>query len=184
MKVLVALTGASGSIYGIRLLEELNNSSNVETHMIASESAKKILEYETRYTYKDLKKIADDFYDNDDLFSPVSSGTYKIDAMVIVPCSMKTLSAVANGYSDTLISRSASCCLKENNKLVLVPRETPLALPYIKNMLKSYEAGAIVLPAIPGFYHKPKKIDDLVDFVVGKIFDQLGLNHDLFERWK
>ena len=183
MKVLLSIGGASGSIYGVRLLEELKKS-NAEIHLTASEGAKKIIEHETDYNFSDLKKKADFFYENNDMFAGPASGSFKIDAMIICPCSMKTLSAVANGYGDTLTSRSAMCQLKEERKLILVPRETPLDLASIENMKKAKLAGATVLPAMPGFYHRPQKIDDLVDFVVGKILDQLGLNHSLFERWR
>ncbi|MDH7506327.1 MAG: UbiX family flavin prenyltransferase [Candidatus Thermoplasmatota archaeon] len=183
MKILLGITGASGSIYGIRLLEELVNSGN-EVHLIVSDDAKKIMKHETNYTFDKIKKKASFYYKNSDLFSAPSSGSFKIDAMVIVPCSMKTLSAIANGYSDTLITRAGICCLKEERKLILVIRETPLDLPGIKNMLSAKQAGATILPAMPGFYHKPKKIEELVDFVVGKILDQLSIKHSLFRRWK
>ena len=183
MKILLCIGGASGSIYGIRLLEELKKSG-AEIHLIVSEGAKKIIEHETNYKFKDIKKLADSYYDNSDMFAGPASGTFELDAMIICPCSMKTLSAVANGYCDTLISRAASCFLKEERKLVLVIRETPLDLPSIKNILSAKQAGATILPAMPGFYHKPKKIEDLVDFIVGKTLDQLGINHSLFERWK
>jgi 4-hydroxy-3-polyprenylbenzoate decarboxylase len=183
MKILLSIGGASGSIYGIRLLEELKKSK-VEVHLIISSGAKKIIEHETSYKLQDLKKKADYYYENDNMFTGPASGTFKLDAMVICPCSMKTLSAVANGYGDTLTSRAASCQLKEERKLILAVRETPLDLPSIENMKKAKLAGATILPAMPGFYHKPKKIDDLVDFIVGKIIDQLNINHNLFKRWK
>lgn len=183
MKVLLSIGGASGSIYGIKLLEELKKDK-VETHLIVSSGAKKIIEHETNYNFLDTKKKADFYYENNDMFAGPASGSYKLDAMIICPCSMKTLSAVANGYGDTLTSRSAMCQLKEERKLILVPRETPLDLASIENMKKAKLAGATILPAMPGFYHKPEKIDDLVDFVVGKILDQLSINHLLFERWK
>lgn len=183
MKVLLSIGGASGSIYGIRLFEELLKSK-VEIHLIVSEGAKKILEHETKYTFKDLKKKATFCYDNSDMFAGPASGTFQIDATIVCPCSMKTLSAIANGYGDTLTSRAASCCLKEERKLILVVRETPLDLPGIKNMVSAKQAGATILPAMPGFYHKPQKIEDLVDFIVGKTLDQLGINHTLFKRWK
>lgn len=183
MKILLSIGGASGSIYGIRLLEELINSK-VELHLIVSNGAKKIIEHETNYTFEDIKKKVDFCYDNTDMFAGPASGSFKIDATVVCPCSMKTLSAIANGYGDTLTSRAASCCLKEGRKLVLVIRETPLDLPGIKNMLSAKQAGAVVLPAMPGFYHKPKKMEDLVDFIVGKILDQLNIEHSLFKRWE
>ena len=183
MRILLCIGGASGSIYGIRLLEELKKN-NAEIHLIVSDGAKKIIEHETNFKFKDLKKRADYCYENNDLFAGPASGSFELDAMIVCPCSMKTLSAIANGYGDTLTSRAASCQLKEERKLVLVIRETPLDLPGIENMKKAKLAGASVLPAMPGFYHKPKKIEDLVYFIVGKILDQLGISHDLFERWK
>ncbi|MCK5260925.1 MAG: UbiX family flavin prenyltransferase [Thermoplasmatales archaeon] len=182
MRILLSIGGASGSIYGIRLFEELIKSG-VEVHLVVSNGAKKILEHETGHNYEDLKKKAGFCYDNDDLFAPPASGSFQLDAMVIVPCSMKTLSAIANGYGDTFTSRVASCCLKEGRKLVLVIRETPLDLPGIKNMLAAKQSGAVILPAMPGFYHRPYNIEELVNFIVGKIFDQLGLEHNLFKRW-
>jgi len=182
MKILLSIGGASGSIYGIRLFEELLKS-DVEVHLIVSDGAKKIIEYETDYTFEELKKKANFCYDNSDMFAGPASGSFEIDAMVVCPCSMKTLSAIANGYGDTLTSRAASCCLKEERKLILVVREAPLDLPGIKNMLSAKQAGATVLPAMPGFYHKPQKIEDLVNFVVGKTLDQLNIKHSLFKRW-
>ena len=183
MKILLAITGASGSIYGKRLLEELIKSGN-QVHLIVSEEAKKIMKFETNYTFEKIKNKASFYYDNSDMFAAPSSGSFKLDAMIIVPCSMKTLSAISNGYCDTLISRAASCFLKEERKLILVIRETPLDLPAIKNILSVKQAGATILPAMPGFYHKPKKIDDLVNFIVGRILDQLKIDHRLFKRWK
>ncbi len=183
MKVLLSMGGASGSIYGIRLLEELKKA-DVETHLILSSGAKKILEHETNYKISDLRKISDFYYENNDMFAGPASGSFVLDAMIICPCSMKTLSAVANGYGNTLTSRSAVCQIKEERKLILVPRETPLDLSSIKNMEKAKLSGATILPSMPGFYHKPKKIEDLVDFIVGKILDQLDIKHSLFDRWK
>jgi len=183
MKILLSIVGASGSIYGIRLLEELKKAG-LETHLIVSDGAKKIIEHETNYKFKDLEKLADFCYDNSDMFAGPASGTFQLDAMVICPCSMKTLSAVANGYCDTLTSRAAFCVLKEEKKLILVPRETPITLSSIKNMELAKLSGSTILPAMPGFYHKPKKIEDLIDFIIGKVLDQLGINHSLFKRWK
>lgn len=183
MRFFVSIGGASGSIYGIRLLQELNKMDH-EIHLVVSEGAKKILQYETTYTYNIIKTQARVVYDNDDLFASPASGSYLIDGMIVIPCSMKTLSSIAHGFADTLTSRAASCCLKEGKKLILVIRESPLDLPGITNMLIAKESGAIILPAMPAFYHKPERIDDLVDFIVGKVFDQLGLKHSLFKRWK
>ncbi len=183
MKILLSIGGASGSIYGVRLLEELIKSG-VEVHLVVSDSGKKILEHETGHNYEELKKKASLWYDNNDLLAAPASGSFQLEAMVIVPCSMKTLSAIANGYGDTLTSRAASCCLKEGRKLVVVIRETPLDIPGIKNMLFAKQSGAVILPAMPGFYHKPEKIKELVDFIVGKALDQLGLEHNLFKRWE
>ena len=183
MRYFVSIGGASGSIYGIRLLQELHKAGH-EIHLVVSEGAKKIIQQETQYTYKIIKKEADILYDNTDLFAGPASGSFPLDSMIVVPCSMKTLSAIANGFGDTLTSRAASCCLKEGRKLVLVLRETPLDRPGIINMLAAKESGAVILPAMPAFYHEPKKIEELVDFIVGKIFDQLGLKHTLFKPWK
>jgi 4-hydroxy-3-polyprenylbenzoate decarboxylase len=182
MKFFLSIGGASGSIYGIRLLEELTKKKS-ETHLVVSDGAKKIMKYETKYSFTDLKKKASFYYDNNDLFGAPASGSFQLDGMIVCPCSMKTLSAIANGFGDTLTSRAACCCLKENKKLILVIRETPLDLPGIKNMFDARQAGAVILPAMPGFYHKPKNIEDLVDFIVGKILDQLGVKHSLFKRW-
>ena len=167
MRVFLSIGGASGSIYGVRLLEELCKS-DAEVYLTISEGGKKIIEHETEYKFKDLKNKVNFYYDNSNMFAGPASGSFKLDAMVIAPCSMKTLSAIANGYGDTLTSRAACCFFKEERKLVLVIRETPLDLPGINNLLLAKQAGATVLPAMPGFYHKPKKIDDIVDFIVGK----------------
>lgn len=182
MKIFVSIGGASGSIYGVRLLQELVKLK-IKVYLTVSEGGKKILEHETGKSYSDLEKLANVTYKNTDLFSGPASGSFRLDGMIIAPCSMKTLSAIANGYGDTLTSRAACCCLKEGRKLVLVIRETPLDLPGINNLKLAKEAGAVILPAMPGFYHKPKNIDDLVDFIVGKILDQFDLKHSLFKRW-
>lgn len=183
MKILVAITGASGCIYGIRLIEELNKS-DIETHIIISEKAEKIITYETKYKINDIEKLAYKRYNNQDLFAAPSSGSYELDGMIISPCSIKTLSAIANSYCDNLISRSATCFLKEGKNLVIILRETPLDLASIENMKKAKLNGAVILPAMPAYYYKPKKIDDLVNFIVGKTLDQLNIKHKLFSRWK
>ena len=182
-KIVVGFSGASGIIYGIRLLEILH-SINIQTYLIISEWAKKNIEIETDKTLEYVKSLSSVNYDNFKLDASISSGSFLHDGMVIVPCSMKSLSSIANGYDDTLISRAASVTLKESRKLVIVPRETPLSRIHLENMIKLQEAGAIILPAMPGFYHKPSTIDEIIDHLVGKILDQLKIEHDLFKRWK
>jgi 4-hydroxy-3-polyprenylbenzoate decarboxylase len=182
-KIVIGFSGASGIIYGIRLLEILH-SINIQTYLIISEWAKKNIEIETDNTLEYVKSLSSVNYDNFRLDASVSSGSFLHDGMVIVPCSMKSLSSIANGYDDTLISRAASVTLKESRKLIIVPRETPLSRIHLENMVKLQEAGAIILPAMPGFYHKPSTIEEIIDHLVGKILDQLNIKHDLFKRWK
>lgn len=182
-KIVIGFSGASGIIYGIRLIEVLH-SINIETYLIISEWAKKNIEIETDKTLEYVKSLSSVNYDNFRLDASVSSGSFLHDGMVIVPCSMKSLSSIANGYDDTLISRAASVTLKESRKLIIVPRETPLSRIHLENMIKLQQAGAIILPAMPGFYHHPSTIEEIVDHLVGKILDQLNIKHDLFKRWK
>lgn len=182
MKIVVGICGASGVIYGIKLVKILHQLKK-EVYLIISDAAKKIMEHETDIDPDTLKNLATKTYENNNFFSAPASGSFQVDAMVVIPCSLKTLSAIANGYTDTLISRAAICCLKESKPLILVPRETPLDLSTLKNMVKAKELGAIILPAMPAFYHKPSSIEDMIDFVVGKILDQLGIEHNLFKRW-
>ena len=182
-KIVIGFSGASGIIYGIRLLEILN-SINIQTYLIISEWAKKNIEIETDKTLEYVKSLSSVNYDNFKLDASVSSGSFLHDGMVIVPCSMKSLSSIANGYDDTLISRAASVTLKESRKLIIVPRETPLSRIHLENMVKLQEAGAIILPAMPGFYHKPSTIEEIIDHLVGKILDQLNIKPGLFKRWK
>ncbi len=211
-KYIVGITGASGSIYGVRLVEELLKTGN-QVHIIISESGKKVLKYEMDYTDEELLKHFQEFSsgsgssnsngngsgsgkgnDNgngselivhqiDDLFAATASGSFRTDGMIILPCSMATLGEIANGMSKNLLGRSADVCLKERRKLILMPRETPLSTIHLKNMLSLSEAGAVILPAMPGFYHKPETIEDLIGFVVGKVLDSLGIENDLYKRW-
>lgn len=183
MQIIVGISGASGVIYGVRLLEELKNL-NVKTHLVITRTGEKVIELETDLTKNDLIALATYHHDVDALTSPISSGSFKTDGMVIVPCSMKTLAGIATGYSSNLLLRAADITLKERRPLVLVPRETPLSIIHLENMYKVARAGAIVLPAMPGFYHKPKSVDDLVNHVIGKILDVFGFNHTLYKRWK
>jgi 4-hydroxy-3-polyprenylbenzoate decarboxylase len=183
VRLIVAITGASGVIYGKRLLKVLREK-NVETHLIISKAAEKVIEYELGMAKEDLEKLADHAYDVDDWSAPIVSGSFKTDGMIIIPCSMKTLAGIAHGYSDNLVLRAADVTLKEKRRLILVPRETPLNVVHLRNMLVLAKQGAVIVPAMPAYYHKPKDIDDQVDFVVGKVLDLLEIKHTLYKRWR
>lgn len=182
MEITVGISGASGVQYGIRLLEILAEKG-IKTHLILTDAAKQIMEIETDYTLSDVEKLATWSYPQKDFSAPVASGSYKTAGMVIAPCSMKTLGAVANGISDTLITRAADVCLKEERKLILMTRETPLNLIHLENMVRAKKAGASILPACPGFYSRPKTLEDLIDIMVGRALDLLGIENDIYERW-
>jgi len=181
-RVLVCLTGASGAIYGVRLLRALKEQ-NHEVHLIISKWGEETLKYETGMTGKDLSKEADFTYRETDLAAGPASGSYSIDAMVVIPCTMKTLAGIAHGYADNLIARAADCTLKERRKLILVPRESPLNLVNIRNMATVTEAGAIVIPASPAFWTKPKTIEELVDSVVERVLTHIGVKDDSRAVW-
>ncbi|MFW9928831.1 MAG: UbiX family flavin prenyltransferase [Candidatus Thorarchaeota archaeon] len=181
--IIVALTGASGIGYGLRLLNVLTDL-NYQIHLIISEGAEVVAQVEENFDLKTLQtnnKIK--IFSEENIAAPTASGSFKSLGMIICPCSVKTLGLIANGIEINLIVRAASVCLKEKRKLILVPRETPFSLPIIKNLEKSLLAGATILPAMPGFYHKPKTISDLQNFIVGKILDQFEINHNLYQRW-
>ena len=182
MRLIVAITGGSGVIYGIKMLEILKNLE-LESHLVISKWGDRNIMIETDKTIEYVKSLATKCYDNDNMAAAISSGSFKTDGMAIVPCSMKTLSSIASGYDDNLISRSAGVCIKESRRLVIVPRETPLSKIHLGNMIKLVEIGVIILPAMPGFYHRPKSIDDLITHIVGKILDQFGIKHNIFRRW-
>ena len=182
MKLIIGITGSTGVIYGVRLLEVLKEK-NIRTHLIITEWAKKCLAMETSFTIDYVKSLATSVSDEANMASSVSSGTHKIDGMIVAPCSMKTLSSIAVGYDETLIARAAGVTLKESRKLVLVTRETPLTAINLENMLKLARLGVVILPPVPGFYTKPKTIDDLVDHTVGKCLDQFNIEHSLYKRW-
>jgi 4-hydroxy-3-polyprenylbenzoate decarboxylase len=181
MRIIVGITGASGAIYGLRLLENMKKSG-ADVSIIVSKTGLEILKMETGIGKEGLA-LYGNLLENKDLMAPLASGSNAFDAMVVAPCSMKTLACIANGLASTLMVRAAEVALKERRRLVLVARETPLSLIDIKNMEKLTLAGGIVLPACPGFYHSPKTMEDLVDHVVGKVLDQIGVEHSLFKRW-
>jgi 4-hydroxy-3-polyprenylbenzoate decarboxylase len=183
MLIVIGITGASGVIYGIRLLEVLAKTEGVQTALIISDAGAEIIKYETDRDLAKVRALADTCYDIEDIGSALSSGSYKRDGMIIAPCSMKTLSALANSYSDNLIARCADITLKERKKLVLLVREAPLHLGHLRNMVKVTEMGAIVFPPVPAFYHQPRTIPDLVDYTVGRVLDIFDIEHDLFPRW-
>ena len=180
--IVVAITGASGVIYGLKLLQELKNLRE-DSALLVTDPAKIILKYELNMNEEELRKLANINYDPADLTASINSGSFKFDSMVIVPCTMKTISAISTGYASNAITRAADVTLKEKRKLVLVPRETPLRSVHLKNMLKISNEGGIILPAMPAFYHNPENIDQLCNFVIGKILDILEIDNNLFKRW-
>lgn len=181
--IIVAITGASGVIYGVRLLEVLKEM-DIETTLLVTKPAEIILKYEMGIPKKALKNLVNRDYDPKDLTTDINSGSCRFESMVIVPCTMKTLSAIANGYTSNAITRAADVALKEKRSLIVVPRETPLRPVHLENMLKIAREGGIILPAMPAFYYQPDKIEDMVNFVVGKILDSLKIKNHLFKRWQ
>ena len=184
-RLIVGISGASGAIYGIRLLEILQKLPEIDTHLIISKAAKRTIVLETDYKVDQVEKLADEVLPDHDIGASVSSGSYKTSGMVVIPCSIKTLSGIANSYADNLLVRAADVVLKEQRKLVLVLRETPLHLGHTQLMTRSIEIGATLLPAMPAFYHRPSTIDDLINQTVNRALDQfdIELPEDLFERW-
>jgi 4-hydroxy-3-polyprenylbenzoate decarboxylase len=183
MRLIIAITGATGVIYGIRLLEVLSSMKNIETHLIISEAGETTIRYETAWKVEDVKKLATVTYDFNDIAATISSGSFRRDGMIIAPCTVKTMSALAYSYTDNLIIRAGDVTLKERQKLVLLVRETPLHLGHLRNMERLTEMGAIIMPPLPAFYHKPISIQEIIDHTVGKTLDMFGIQHDLFERW-
>lgn len=181
--IIVGLSGGSGAIYGIRLLEYLKEIG-VETHLIISPAAKITILSETDYDPAKVEELAFRVYKFTDISASVSSGSFLVNAMVIIPCSMHTLGAIASGITDNLLVRAAEVTLKERRQLVLVPRETPLTLIHIENMRRVASAGAIVVPAMPAFYSRPKTVDDIVNHLVGRVLDILKIKNDLPKRWR
>jgi flavin prenyltransferase len=181
MKLVVAVTGASGVVYALNFLKAATKY-DLETYLVITEAAEKVAKHELG-DIEQLKSLAKRVYTPEDLAADIASGSYPLDGMVIVPASMKTVSALANGYADNLVTRVADVQLKERRPLIVVPRETPLHAVHLENMAKLSRLGAVILPAMPGFYHNPESVDDLVDFIVGKILDQLGVDNKMYTRW-
>jgi 4-hydroxy-3-polyprenylbenzoate decarboxylase len=183
MKLIIGITGVSGVIYGIRLLEVLTKYKDVETHLVISEAGEQNMRYETSWKVEEVKSLADFCYDVRALGATLSSGSFKTEGMIVAPCSVKTMSALANSYTDNLLVRAGDVTLKETRKLILLLRETPLHLGHLRSMAKLAEMGAIIMPPVPAFYHRPRTIEDIIDHTIGKILDILGVEHDLFPRW-
>ncbi|HEY6957226.1 MAG TPA: UbiX family flavin prenyltransferase [Candidatus Limnocylindria bacterium] len=182
-RIVLAISGASGAIYGIRALETLRADRGIEVHLIVSSGAKATIAYETDRSVDDVLGLADVVHDEKDLAASLASGTFKTDGMLVAPCSIRTMASIANALNDNLIVRAADVHLKERRKLVLMVRETPLNATHLRLMHELTLAGAVILPPVPGFYQRPKTLMDLVDHSVGKALDQLGVEHSLFERW-
>lgn len=188
-RMIVGITGASGSIYAKRLIEELLER-DIYIHIICTDTGRKVMKYETSTDIEEwINKLKNKYKhveleDINDLFSGAASGSYKFDAVIILPCSMGTLAEISNGIAKNLLCRAADVALKENRKLIIVPRETPFNAIHLENMLKLSRLGVTIFPAMPGFYHIPQTIEDLINFVVGKILDYLGVENNLFKKWK
>ncbi|EOI3529604.1 UbiX family flavin prenyltransferase [Cronobacter dublinensis] len=184
-KIIVGISGASGAIYGIRLLQTLQAAPEVETHLIMSQAARQTLALETDMTVRDVQALADVNHDARDIAASVSSGSFKTDGMIILPCSIKTLSGIVNSYTDGLLTRAADVVLKERRRLVLCVRETPLHLGHLRLMTQAAELGAVIMPPMPAFYHRPQTLDDVINQTVNRALDQLDITlpADLFTRW-
>jgi 4-hydroxy-3-polyprenylbenzoate decarboxylase len=181
-RLVVGITGATGAIYGIRLLEFLSKSE-VETHLVVSTSAEKTIRMETSWTVDQVKALASVTYNMDDVGADISSGSFRTEGMVVIPCSIKSLSAIANSYNENLLIRAADVMLKERRKLVLVVRETPFHRGHLSLMLNVADAGGVILPPIPAFYFLPKTLDDIINHTVGRALDVFEIDHSLFNRW-
>ena len=181
-RIVVGIAGASGVTYGVRLLSVLKET-DFETHLVISKSGELNIKIETDYDPNDVKSMADYVYDHNDVAASLASGSFLTMGMVVVPCTIKTLSGIANSYNENLLVRAADVTLKEKRKLVLVVRETPLHKGHLRLMTMAADMGAHILPPVPSFYHMPKTIDDIIDQTIGKIFDYLGVEHSLFKRW-
>jgi len=183
MKVIVGITGTTGAIFGIRILEILKNINEVETHVILSEWGRKTLTSETNYTAEEVERLADFTYAITDLGARISSGSFRVDAMIIAPCSMKTLASIRMSLADNLISRAADVILKERKKLILLARETPLNTIHLENMLALSQMGTVILPPVPAFYNQPQTVGDIINHIAYRTIDQLGIILPELNRW-
>lgn len=181
-RIVIGIAGASGAIYGVRMLKHLKKTDH-ETHLIISEAGKLTIELETDLKAEEAAAMADYVHDNKNVAAPLASGSFLTDGMVVAPCTIKTLSGIANSYTENLLVRAADVTLKEKRKLVLVVRETPFHKGHLRLMTMAADMGAHILPPIPSFYHQPKTLEDIVDQTIGKIFDYLGIENNLFKRW-
>lgn len=183
MKVVVGISGGSGAIYGVSLLKALKELG-IETHLVVSTMGEYVTEHECGVSLEQLKGLATYYHDNKNFAAPIASGSFKVDKTIIVPCSMKTLSGIANGFSDSLLSRACDVAIKERRPLIIVPRETPLSPIHLENMLKLANMGITIFPPSPGFYNHPETIEDIVLNMTGRLLDMLGIDNDLVSRWK
>lgn len=185
-RLIVGLTGASGAIYGVRLLQVLRDVAEVETHLVMSNAARQTLALETDFSLRDVQALADVVHDARDIAANISSGSFFTAGMVILPCSIKTLSGIVNSYTDSLVTRAADVVLKERRLLVLGLRETPLHLGHLRLMTQAAELGAVMMPPMPAFYHRPQTLDDIINQTVNRVLDQFNiiLPDDLFTRWQ
>ncbi len=185
-RLIVGISGASGAIYGVRLLQVLRNVPGVETHLVMSQAARQTLSLETDLSLRDVQALADVVHDARDIAASISSGSFKTAGMVILPCSIKTLSGIVNSHTDTLVTRAADVVLKERRPLVLCVRETPLHLGHLRLMTQAAELGAVIMPPVPAFYHRPQSLDDVINQTVNRVLDQfdIDLPEDLFTRWQ
>jgi len=181
-KIIVGITGASAVIYGVRLLKALSEA-RIETHLVITQAGKKNLLTETQYTVSQIESMASHVYDVEDMGADIASGSFRMDGMIVAPCSIKTLSAIANSYGNNLLVRAADVMLKERKRLVLLVRETPLHEGHLELMMRVTKMGGIILPPVPAFYYLPKTIEDLIDQTVGKVLDLFQIDHHLFDRW-
>ncbi|MDF7759827.1 UbiX family flavin prenyltransferase [Kosakonia cowanii] len=185
-RLIVGISGASGAIYGVRLLQVLRDVAEVETHLVMSQAARQTLSLETDYSLRDVQALANVVHDARDIAANISSGSFKTAGMVILPCSIKTLSGIVHSYTDGLLTRAADVVLKERRPLVLCVRETPLHLGHLRLMTQAAELGAVIMPPVPAFYHRPQSVMDIVDQTVNRVVDQfdIELPEDLFARWQ